>query len=405
MTSKNLFLKTGYICLVFFIIASMFLPKGVWAEENDEINEEGLYERTDGYYKMVDEDDDILMKTGRILNTGNKYLNQDNELYKVVDIEDDVARAEFVEEVDLDATEAKVTADESLEARKALQNDERTIGLYHSHGAESYVPSDGEESIDEGGGIIQVGMTLRDSLEGRNINAIWSDETHVPHDAGAYSRSRRTVEELMQQNPDALIDIHRDAAPREEYKVDLGFDEVVHTLLVVGQQQPNFEENKAFAESIKATGDEMYDGFIKGILYADGSYNQDLHPRNILIELGGHENTRESAQASASLFAGVLNETLYGGEEGAGAGPADQIVDGEGGVAGRVARSVVWIIGLLIIAVGIFLAINYKNLDQVKERLKHFFTKEFSNFLGPQNSNRDKNQGEDENKEDKDKNE
>ena len=402
MTSKNLFLKAGYICLVFFIMASMFLPKDVLAEENDEIDEDGLYERTDGYYKMVDEEDNVLMKTGRILNTGNKFLNQDNELYKVVHVEDDVARAEFVEEVDLESREAKVRADENFEAKKAVQDNERTIGLYHSHGAESYEPSDGEESIDEGGGIIQVGMTLKDSLKEKNVNAIWSDETHVPHDAGAYSRSRRTVEELMQNNPDALIDIHRDAAPKEEYKVDLGFDEVVQTLLVVGQQQPNFEENKAFAEGLKAIGDEMYDGFIKGILYADGSYNQDLHPRNILVEIGGHENTRESAQASASLFAGVLNETLYGGEEGTGAGPADQIA-GEGGVAGRVARSVVWIIGLLIVAIGIFLAINYKNLDQVKERLKHFFTKEFSNFLGPQKSNRDKNQGEDGNKEDKDK--
>ncbi len=340
-----------------------------------ESSHEELYEMDEGYFNLVDEEGNVLLKTGRILSVGNKFLNEDNELYKVVEVVENEARAEFVEEVDLGDSlekENKETQKRSVvaEAEQGLQN---TIGIYHSHGAESYEPSDGSESIDEGGGILQVGKTLKDSLENHNINAIWNKRTHVPHDAGAYARSRRTVEELLKHNPDALIDVHRDAAPREEYKVDMGFDEIVQILLVVGQQQPNFEENKNFAESLKAVGDEKYSGLIKGVLYADGSYNQDLHPRNLLIEVGGHENTRESAESSVNLFGRVLNTRLY--EDGGEAGP---IVDQEGGVAGRAARGVIWVIGLTAIIITLYLAVNYKSLDEIKLKVKEFITKEFS---------------------------
>ena len=57
-----------------------------------------------------------------------------------------------------------------------------------------------------------------------------------PHDAGAYDRSRRTAEELLQENPDALFDVHRDAVPAEEYTAKVDGEQVAQIQLVVGQQ-------------------------------------------------------------------------------------------------------------------------------------------------------------------------
>ena len=77
--------------------------------------------------------------------------------------------------------------------------------MYHSHGAESYVPSDGTESDPDGGGILDVGVSFVNALEDKGLNVVHNEDTHVPHDAGAYYRSRRTVEDLLTEGVDVLL--------------------------------------------------------------------------------------------------------------------------------------------------------------------------------------------------------
>ncbi len=350
--------------------------------------DEGLYERQEGYYTVVDEEDQTLLKTARKLTPGNKFLNHQNQLFRITEVTDDTAHAEFVEDVDLPTVEVHSSTDETLASGLLAQllpaqgEGAGPVGVYHSHGAESYVPSDGEESIDEGGGILQVGQRLAESLEHNGVSAKWSQETHVPHDAGAYMRSRRTVEEMLQQNPEALLDVHRDAAPKEEYKAEIEGEERVQILFVIGQQQQNIEETENFAQELKATADEMYPELVKGVLYAEGDYNQDMHPNNLLLEVGGHENTREGAEESAELFGEVVAANIQGGNGGA-AGLTNGGVGGAGGILGTIGRSILWIGLAVVLGGGIFLLINEGSFEKALERLKGFVTTEFANYLGP----------------------
>lgn len=375
-TKKIKKVVTLLLFIVIYIIFN-FAPEGSVRVYG--FNEDFKTRDTSNYFKLVDEEENVLLRTGHILSSGNKYLTEDNKLYKIVDVtEENVAKAKLVDEIDLSHYLKKEQGEKETKALLSApgkEDGDRKVGIYHSHGAESYEPTDGSESIDQGGGIIEVGKELKETLENKGVKALWSSDPHTPHDAGAYARSRRTAEELLKENPDALFDVHRDAAPREEYKVDLGFDEVVQILLVVGQQQPNFEENSSFAESIKALGDEKYQGFIKGILYAEGSYNQDLHPRSLLLEVGGHENTRDSAESSAGIFSSIINTRLYDAEQGQG---GMSVVEEEAGTGGRVLRSILWLIGAVVVGVFIFLAINNKDLNGIKKQLKDFFTREFN---------------------------
>ncbi|EEG77119.1 stage II sporulation protein P [Dethiobacter alkaliphilus] len=347
------------------------------------------YEHHSGrIFTMVDQDGEVIMRTARQIVVGDEYINMANNYYRVVSVDGETAVAEEVER----QTAAAEPVSEGFIARvsRLLRNSipvqqqegqdlNRRIGIYNSHGAESYIEGDGEESKDPGGGIIDVGDRLAEALEGMGVEVLRSQEPHTPHDAGAYNRSKRTVEEFLKEDPDALIDVHRDAVPEEEYLEEVEGEERVQVQFVVGRQNQNMEVNKEFAEGLKARADELYPGLVKGIFMARGSYNQEMSPQATLIEVGSHTNNKDQALETMDLFAEVVNDFLYEGEGDEIASPAPGTPDGPGGTA---LRSALWVIAGLVVAVGIFLVVSAGGFEQAKEKLSKFRNKEFSNTMG-----------------------
>ena len=360
-------------------------------------------ELKEGYYTLVDGDENVILKTSRIIHVGDEYIAADNKIYRVVRVEGYRAQARFLRTFTPKKVQAPSPATQVLGwyreirsrwlspvAEPVQQQGTRTIAIYHSHGAESYVPSDGEESIDEGGGILQVGDAFASALEKLGVQTIKSDETHVPHDAGAYQRSRRTKEELVKENPDALFDVHRDAVPADEYIEEVEGQERVQILMVVGRQNQNAGSNREFAQDLKETADNLYPNMVKGILLANGNYNQDMSPRSLLLEVGAHENTREGAEESAALFAEVVNHYLYETGEG-----QDFLAPGFGDEASRSAlRSALWIIALLILGAGGFLVISAGGFHEAREKINQFRRKELGDILGSRKGNKPDDGGE-----------
>ena len=72
------------------------------------------------------------------------------------------------------------------------QTERGKIALYHTHNAESYVPSDGAESINGQGGLHQVGQAFADALRELGISVDYSETLHLPHVRGAFRRPRDT---------------------------------------------------------------------------------------------------------------------------------------------------------------------------------------------------------------------
>lgn len=361
-------------CLAFILTALLFSFSLAGAETPQELDFFDLInqtERRDGFFVMRNEKDGtLILRTARLLHPGDGFIDPDNDYYRVVRLEEDTAWAHLVESDARNPASIDVPA---LETAAVGQEDKRTIGIYHSHGAESYVPSDGTESIDEGGGIIRVGDTFAGNLEQRGVEVIHSRKTHVPHDAGAYNRSRRTAVELLNKQPDALFDVHRDAVPAEEYDAEVKGHDVVRILFVVGRQNQNMDSNQAFARSLKNIADERFPGLVKGILLADGSFNQDLAPRSLLLEVGAHENTREQAQESVTLFSDVVTGFLYG----AASTPGQTAKTEEGGIA---MRSALKLLVALAIAFFFYLLISAGNWEELKLKVTSFFQREFADL-------------------------
>ncbi|KAB3533170.1 stage II sporulation protein P [Alkaliphilus serpentinus] len=350
------------------------------------------YEDYGSYFTILDvKNGEEVFTTAREVTKGDQYLSGDNKMYKVVRVNTDkkTAYAEFIEDVTLpEVDEAALAAimeilktPSGLRALLAQQEGSKKIGIYATHTAESYVPTDGTESNQSGGGILKVGEKLRDHLKATGVEAIFDNTSHLPHDAGAYKRSRRTAVQLMRDNQiDTLLDVHRDAVPAEAYIADINGEPASKVRLVVGRGNQNFKATEENAWKIKSVADKMYPGLIKDIFYAQGGYNQDLTPQAMLLEMGTFELKRERAEKSTKFLSEVLTTAFFGGVV------QDKKDGGTEKVEGREdsnAGSGSGIIALLLILGGGGLAFLFLSSGGKEWKSKvSGFKQEFNSFLG-----------------------
>lgn len=346
------------------------------------------HERNDGrYFTIVDEQGNAVFLTGWRVRAGDQCLTADNKRYEVTAVSGDIAQARFVGVVDLRAYAPHGTPGIKFAgplAPRIARAQSNKIAIYHTHSDESYVPSDGSESILGNGGIYKVGDSFSTALQSKGLQVVHSMNKHDPHDDMSYERSRRTVTDLLQQQPAAIFDVHRDALPPEAYATNISNEKVTKVQLVVGKYGPTGKQIEDYALQLKAAADQQHPGLIKGIFFAKGGdYNQDLHPRSMLLEVGSHTNSREDAQRGVALFAdiipGIIGQTSGTPGTPAGAAGFGSSAAGPSGAS----KSIGWIIGLLVVGIIAFLFIGTGSVKEAGAKLKQFGTSEFANFLAP----------------------
>lgn len=329
------------------------------------------------YFELLDEQGKLITVTGHRLRPGDRYLASDNRLYEVSMVEKYIARARFRELVVLksppQASGLTAPVFPVQGSRPA-----HIIAIYHTHSAECYVPSDGTDSVEGHGGIYAVGEAFRDALAAKGIKVLYSWHTHLPHDRGAYRRSRVTAESLLRHHPDAIFDIHRDAAPPEAYSLQMGNEWLTQIQIVIGQDNPTEQVNQSYAFDLKGYSDCIYPGLVKGVLITSGDFNQDLSPMSLLLEVGAHTNTKEAAVDGITYFADVVAYYFYGPEYLPETPPkelkskAPALYRDAGGISKAVSGTV---LGLLIAGLGISLGFYVVNEPKAFPRMISFWKK------------------------------
>ncbi|GAB6182198.1 stage II sporulation protein P [Desulfotomaculum defluvii] len=334
------------------------------------------------HIEIFDEKGNLISQACRGVATGDEIINSEGQHYRIVKVTKDKATVKSLGMDKRFLAWNEFFTDERL-AMAAASPKKGTVGVYHTHSDEAYVPTDGTESIPFKGGIYDVGESFVQRLKEKSGAQVVYDKTpHDPHDNAAYQRSRRTASKIMQQNPIAIIDVHRDGIPDPNYySAKVSDTEVSKLRLVVGRQNPNMQANLDFARRMMAYSNKVHPKIVKEIFMAKGNYNQDLMPTALLIEAGTHTNTKEQAENGVTLFADAVPTVL--GIEG---GPTTQApkqapgagITGDGATGSGGWKAVGWILGLTLILGGGFLLISTGSLKGLSN-----LGKEFTNYLGP----------------------
>ena len=381
------------ICVLTLMLALMLaLPVTARAEAAKSVSTQAPEADADeNVWSIYDEDGQYLTSIYGRVYLDDEYISSDNRLYRIIEVDDSkrTAVAQYI------GQESLIEPDNEAVATVA-QESKRLIGIYSTHSDESYIPTDGAESKEKDAGIYDVDEALKNALEERGIEVELDTTTHLPHDAGAYRRSRSTAARLLKSQPAALLDIHRDGIPDpDEYVQKIEDEDATKVRLLVGKSNPTADANRKFAKQIKAAADEMYPDLIKDIYIGKGDYNQELAPRAILLEFGTHTIKKERAIKSTAYMADVLERVLFGSTAKAeGAADADADAAGaettaEAGGSGA-AWGILWVVGIALAAIVGYGLITTGSFSGMWNKIKRGASETTGGLLGKKRGEREK---------------
>lgn len=208
------------------------------------------------------------------------------------------------------------------------------ILIYHTHtreayaqtASESYKSTDYMRTTDQLHNIVKIGSELADQLKSKYAIDVLHDKTdHEPCDT-AYPRSLKTVSKHMKEYPSLklFIDVHRNAYTpgtntQSNEVVMIQGKKVAKIMFVIGTGKKvagkiassAWKENYKLALRISNELNKIKPGLAKPVLIKTGSsYNQQLSPRAILVEVGSTLNTIEQSIQSAHYLADAMSTVI-----------------------------------------------------------------------------------------------
>ncbi|MGM0409528.1 MAG: stage II sporulation protein P [Bacillota bacterium] len=268
---------------------------------------------------------DVLREEENILYQSNK-----NEELNIV-------KLKFNIDNDLRTTKEENTEQkETKKENKTIDNkNEKTIIIYHTHTSETYIDDPRTQDINghvqagEIGNVAKVGRELARELSSKyNYKVIHSTKVHDSEYALSYLNSRKTVKKLLneEKNVDLILDIHRNGienANRRDVISTIKGKRAAKIMFVVTNGNFDFahldledhhlkwQENLKFATKIENEIKKNYPNLLqKELVLRDTTYNQDLHPHSLLVEIGDFRNTTSEAIYSAKIFAEIIHNVL-----------------------------------------------------------------------------------------------
>lgn len=213
----------------------------------------------------------------------------------------------------------------------AFLSGQTEILIVHTHGTESYTPSekyaytpsDTDRTQDKNFNVIAVGNEIEKTLK-ENGHTVYHDETlnDYPSYNGSYNRSSEIVANYIKKHPSIkiVLDIHRDAIEAKDgSKVkpisEIDGKDAASIMFVVGSNQSglkhdNWQDNLAFAYLLQKHTESLYKGLCKPINMRNERFNQHLAPGAIIVEVGTNGNTLDEALLGANYFAKSLSSFI-----------------------------------------------------------------------------------------------
>lgn len=206
--------------------------------------------------------------------------------------------------------------------------------VVHTHASEAYLPEETDwiagplgnstYSSDPAHNVIAAGAALCRRLNEKGIPALQCAE--MPEEAtvrGAYERSAACVKELLTRYPSVrlVIDLHRDGILTEDgsyVRTKAPDGEACAQVMAVigtdcnGTPCPAWEENLALALCLREKLNEDGADRSRPVFLRCASFNQELAPHSLLLEIGSGANTVRQAKRAAEATADALAQLMTG---------------------------------------------------------------------------------------------
>ncbi len=211
-------------------------------------------------------------------------------------------------------------------------SNEPIVLIVHTHGTESYSPEgalgapEGGESVrnnDTQKNVVAIGKTVADIL---NKNGVPTAHCTVMHDSiqykDSYSRAEETIRKYLAEFPSIrlVIDIHRDSIIKSSGELvkpiaELDGKGAAQLMCVVGsdwegEKCPQWENNLSLALKLRENLNDECENICRPVFLKSHTYNQEIAPYSLLIEVGSSGNSMAEAQRSAELLARELCELI-----------------------------------------------------------------------------------------------
>ncbi|ADU31385.1 stage II sporulation protein P [Evansella cellulosilytica] len=223
-----------------------------------------------------------------------------------------------------------ISSDNVFEEQQTLTNtEEPLVYIYHTHTHESFFPElDWKDdnalatAYDKTVNVTLLGKHLGETLESKGIPVLWDDTDYTKmleeqnlEYTESYNVARENINTVLNNHHSIkmLLDIHRDSLPRNITTTTINDEEVAKIGFIVSENHFNYEKNAEFAKQLHELLEERYPELSRGVLLlasTDRNYNQDLHDKSILIDIGGVYNTLEEVKQSAEYLAEIISEIL-----------------------------------------------------------------------------------------------
>jgi stage II sporulation protein P len=200
--------------------------------------------------------------------------------------------------------------------------------LYTTHSHEAFEPitlkHDGKIAVYHSeANIMKLTETMKSQLEfnGIGTDIIDVDITAEMNKVGipfhkSYNVARPYVQKALNNAEyDIILDIHRDSLKADRTTITYDDKKFAQVVFVIGGDHTNFKLNQALAEKLMVEMELIVPKITKNIVFksghgVDGKYNQDLHKRLVLVEMGGIGNNEEELNRTSAVLAKAVSEML-----------------------------------------------------------------------------------------------
>lgn len=200
--------------------------------------------------------------------------------------------------------------------------------IIHTHGTESYSEEGAISFADDKGelarsenineNVVSLGAIIAETLDKKGIKTIHCTVMHdIPQYKDAYKRSAQTIKEYLKKYPSIklVIDVHRDSILKSTGELvrpvtAIDGKAAAQLMMVVGGSDAclNWQKNLTLAIKLRDSLNSEYQNLCRPAYLKPSTYNQDLVPYSILLEVGASGNSLGEAKISAELFAKELSK-------------------------------------------------------------------------------------------------